>query len=512
MDDDKKQSGNFFTDDNGLLPPMEELPPLAPPPKLPPLYPPASPRTNPPQRNSAQRNPVPPVNSPRVKEKFVVHIEEASDESPAEAPRYNGEVYFSHPPRKSAQPAQAKPDAKPLRTGQAARATQRAAAQRAKAKKRRLDFGASVSYLLVCIIIALIAGGISAFAISCINDVLAINRDKTIVRVDIPDNASTAEVIDLLHESDLIHRPAFCKVFYDLLYKLKNPIQTDDKTGESIPRKPLSYNSGVYYLDADMGLEGLLNEFRFIRSSPKTVSLVFPEGYSVYQIAKRLDDAGVCKAEHFYAALEKTDFAQEYSSLHDLKDSPERTQLLEGYLFPAKYQFFEEENANSVIRRFLAAYNERWTPEYQQKADKLKLSMDQIIILASVIQREADNEEQMGGISMVLHNRMKNTVDHPTLGCDSTGDYILKDMQGALGAENAQAYFEKYNTRGTAAFPPGPICDPGKAAIEAALNPDESMKKYFFFRHDKNGKIYWATTAGEHYRNGETVNAVNTNS
>ena len=523
MDDNNKKTGSFFTGDDGLLPPMEDLPPLAPLPKLPPLYPPASsertasPRANPPQsqntsadapywdapRQSAPRSNPPHASSPRARDKFVVHIEDESDESPAEAPRYNGEVYFSNPPRKPAPP---------VRT-----AAQKPAALRTPArpqtgtrpKKRRLDPGASLSYFLVCAVIVLISGVVSAFAISCINDVLAINRDESVVRVDIPDKATTSEVIDLLHDSDLIRQPAFCKLFYETLYKLKNPIKTDDKTGEPIPRKPLTYNSGVYYLNADMGLEGMLSEFRFVRTSPKTVTLVFPEGYSIYQIAKRLDSSGVCKAEHFYAALEKTNFMEEYSSLHGLKDSADRTQLLEGYLFPAKYQFFEDENANSVIRRFLAAFNERWTPEYQKKADKLKLTMDQVIILASIIQREADNEEQMGGISMVLHNRMKNTVDYPTLGCDSTGDYILKDVQNVLGEETAKIYFEKYNTRGTAAFPPGPICNPGTAAIEAALNPEQSMKKYFFFRHDKNGKIYWAVTAGEHYRNGVTVDAVN---
>lgn len=439
--------------------------------------------------------------SPRTKEKFVVEIDEQQSADSAEPMPYKGEIYFSNPPRKTAQSQNASKNSAQNKNQN----TTKNAIKKKKPgeKKPLLDRRASVLYLTVCVLAVLVAGLLATSAISCANDVLAISRSGPQVSVTVPTNAQTGELIDLLHDKGLIHNPVFCKLFYNLTFWMK----TRGDSAEEIEEAKPNYNSGVYYVEPDMGLEGMLNSFRFVRTTPKTVNLVFPEGFSLYQVVTRLDAAGVCDANYLYTALEESDF--QYPFLKGLQDGDDRTQKLEGYLFPARYEFFEKENANSVIRRFLSAFQNNWTTAYQEKADKLGLTVDEVLILASIIQREAASQEQMAGISMVLHNRLKDPVQYPSLGCDATRDYVTNNVQSVLGEDGSRKYLESYDTYAVEGLPPGPICNPGLDAIEAALNPqnpDSSGKSYFYFQHDKSGNIYYAITLGDHVRKTEELN------
>lgn len=136
-----------------------------------------------------------------------------------------------------------------------------------------------------------------------------------------------------------------------------------------------------------------------------------------------------------------------------------------------------------------------------KKAEEMGYSMHDIIIIASIIQKEASNEEQMKTISAVLHNRLSNTVQYTSIGCDSTSDYIKNKVGPALSstsAHTADYYLKYYDTNISSevvGLPEGPICNPGLAAIEAALNPDGS-DAYFFF-HDNKGNLYTAKTNSE---------------
>ncbi len=427
--------------------------------------------------------------SPRVKEKFVVHIEEDFGEYLQEEPRYNGEVYFSNPPPRPAPPAQAAPVRRP-----------QPAKKPVRKKRKLLDRNASIAYLAVCILIVLISGGVSIYAISCINDVLALNRDNYSVNITVPEKATTAEIIELLHNEGLIKRPEFCKLFFDLTYLFKTPLPTDKDGNVTGPRPDPVYNSGVYNVEADQGLEGMLNQFRYVRSSPKSVSLVFPEGFSAYQIAKRLEDANVCRAELFFSTLREAGYGENYSFIKDIPENANRNFTVEGYLFPARYEFFIDENPSSIVRRFLTTFQKNWTADYQKKADKAGLSIDQVIILASIVQREAASQEQMGGIAMVLLNRLKNPAEYPILGCNATKDYITRDAAKVFGTTATQELAAKYDTYAIEGLPPGSVCNPGKDAIEAVLSPDTGKQKWNFFQHDKNGEIYYAETDGQHKR------------
>ncbi|MCL2023478.1 MAG: endolytic transglycosylase MltG [Oscillospiraceae bacterium] len=362
--------------------------------------------------------------------------------------------------------------------------------------KRHGKGGAKIAAktLFVSIFLVLLGAGIAFWGIVCINDVFAFDRinNPTPVIITIPENSTTNSIIDILAEKKMIRQRWFSKLFYKVFHTNR------DKDKNIIVPK---YLSGVYYLDSARGLEGFLNAFKSMPSTAKTVKVVFPEGFTTFQMFKRLEDMGVARQDHLFNALQNADF--EFSFIDNLpRDVNQRMFLLEGYLFPAQYEFYEGEDPNSVIRRMLAAFSQRWTKAYQTRADKLGMTMDEVITLASIIQKEAADTGQMAGVSYVFHNRLNNIASWPSLGSDATRDYITTFARGRIPAGNIfDTYSAAYNTVGNSAIrglPPGPVSNPGKDAIEAALNPESpDGKSYFYFMHNKKGEIFYAATQRE---------------
>lgn len=414
------------------------------------------------------------------KKKFEVHIDENSieDYNPDDQrPRYNGEVYFSN--RKPIKP-------RPVETRESEQPRQVTPVKKTAKKAVDSAFAVFCAAVLICTTV------LSLIAISCINDVLAITRSDEDVVVTIPNDATTNEIIDILADEGLVKQKLFCKVFYKFVTTFKN-INKKKPVAEPV------YLSGVYYVQKNLGLEGYLTEFTETQTTDETVTLIFPEGWTIYQMFDRLDKFGVCSKDKLIASLKGTTF--EYDFVSEIPNDSQRTLTLEGYFFPETYEFYEASDPNSVIRKFLSESEKRWTEEYQKQAEKLGYTRDEIIIIASIIQREAANTEQMALISSVIHNRLNHAVSWPTLGCDSTKNYITTYI--APNDPTAVNYVLPYDTYSSQGLPPGPICNPGDDAIHAALFPDDT--DYYYFRHDKYGKIYMAKTQYEHDENGNKV-------
>lgn len=427
-----------------------------------------------------------PVEAP--KKKFEVHIDEDVQEPDAfeQQPEYKGEIYFSN--RRPVRPAQPQNVNQPQRN-------QTSGGSSKKKKKRKSSKSVLAGFLIV---VTVFTSALSAIAISCINDVFAIGRSDEVVKISIPNDATTDSIIDILADEGLIKQKYFCKLYYELIDFVKN----FNKKGE--PKQPV-YLSGVYYVEKNLGLEGFLTEFREIQGTADTITLVFPEGWSVYQIFDKISEFGVCSKDQLITSLKEAAF--DYGYISEIPDDINRTFKLEGYLYPDTYEFYEESNANSIIRKFLDASEAKWTDEYEQQRIALGLTRDEVIIIASIIQREAANSEQMSLVSSVLHNRLNNSVSWPLLGCDSTANYITSYVRPNVSTSDAIAYEQSYDTYISQGLPPGPICNPGDAAIRAALFPSDT--DYFYFRHDKYGKIYMAETQAEHDQNGNEVLRVN---
>lgn len=339
-----------------------------------------------------------------------------------------------------------------------------------------------------CILISFVLAGI---AISCINDVLAINRDgEETIEVVLPDNADTAEAIKVLDKAGLVKNSIFCNIFAKFMgFSDEN------------------YLSGIYYFTDDMGIEKMLTRFKTSSTRGTVISITIPEGYTVDQIFQRLEKNNICTAESLYRVLNTVDFGNEYDFIAKLNDTDERYCVLEGYLFPATYEFEQGAEPATVIRKFLDAFKNRWTEEYAAKATELGMSVDEIITLASIIEKEGKDKEQFVNISSVLHNRLNRSGIFATLECNSTNDYVENTVSKRASPNELKKYVVSYNSYQSEGLPPSAICNPGIDAIDAALFPKNT--KYYFFRHDKKGKIYLAETLEEHSANGRLVNKAN---
>lgn len=349
-----------------------------------------------------------------------------------------------------------------------------------KSKKTKSVGGRFAIILFVCILVFTTV--FSYFSITGINDILAINTDNEDIQVKIPEGATCYEIIDILYDNNLIDRKLICKGFASF---------------RKLDSEKCNYLSGLYTFDRSMGVEGMLRKCMVAPYSADTITLGFPEGWTITQIIEKLDKYKVCSADKLYAALNEIEY--EYEFVDNVPMSDKRYQNFEGYIFPDTYDFYVGADASYVIRKFLSSFNSHWTEEYQKRAKDLGYSMDQVITVASIIQKEAADESQMKVVSSVIYNRLRNTVDYPTLGCDSTAIYIDNYVTKVVGASKGSFYRSNYNTSSIMGLPPGPICNPGQAAIEAALYPDNT--DYYYFLHDKTGKIYLARTLDEHKNN-----------
>lgn len=240
-------------------------------------------------------------------------------------------------------------------------------------------------------------------------------------------------------------------------------------------------------------------------AAPNTVMLTFPEGSTVEDIARKLEENRVCPADEFLTVCNTPREGIEI-------DNPEeRVYLLEGYVFPDTYEFYFNSDAQSVFNRFIENYNAKITDEIKAKAQALGYTMDEMLTLASIIQKECDHEPQeCAKVSSVFHNRLKN-ADFPRLQSDVTTFYITKKVAQRVGyvqdvelknqSEEVQRYLSLYSTYYCKGLPAGPICNPGIKAINAAVNPADT--DYVYFLTDEAGEnFYYASTLAEHQANG----------
>lgn len=237
-----------------------------------------------------------------------------------------------------------------------------------------------------------------------------------------------------------------------------------------------------------------------------TVTVTFPEGYTIVQIAQKLEQSKVCSAQAFLEACKKP------AAGIELDNADDRVFLLEGYIFPDTYEFYLESDARSVVDKFIENYNSKITDEMKQRAKTLGYTMDQMMTLASVIQKECDADiDECANVSSVFHNRLKDPASFPKLESDVTTFYVSQNLKDVIGYQDGVAlenqndevkkYMELYSTYYREGLPVGPICNPGLKAINAALHPADA--NYVFFLTDKSGeRFYYASTIAEHNANG----------
>ncbi len=245
-----------------------------------------------------------------------------------------------------------------------------------------------------------------------------------------------------------------------------------------------------------------------------TATVTFPEGFTVVQIAEKLEEKGVCSAQEFIALTNDADYITSLGyTFTEFIPGSQRAFLMEGYLFPDTYEFYLNDSAENVLKKILLNTSSKLKPEYFLRAKELGYTLDEIISLAAIIQEESYSAESMNLISSVLYNRLNSSTK---LECDVTIKYLesyvvrspyLKELiEEEKGREitedellsETDKFRALYNVFKCPAIPEGPITCPGTAAIEAALYPAES--DYFFFVTDEEKNFYFNETWEGHVK------------
>lgn len=301
---------------------------------------------------------------------------------------------------------------------------------------------------------------------------------------DIPLGSSTEDIASMLSEQGIIKYPSI----YKILSKI-NGYDGKYKSGIHIISSSADYNS----------LKGYDDLMRILTSRPldnPTMSVTIPEGYAYIQIKKLLVEKGLVEPEELDNTM--NDESYDFPFIEGIPAG--RVPRLEGYLFPETYIFDTKKGARHIVDKLLAQFNTVFPEEYYERAESLGMTVDEVIILASIIEREAQSAEERDIISGIFHKRLKSS--DPTLNylqsC-ATIQYIYLTTTGEIKEQitiedtNIDHPFNTYKHPG---LPPAPICNPGLEAIKAALYPEETDYWYFVAKGD--GTHHFSRTYDEH--------------
>jgi UPF0755 protein len=239
--------------------------------------------------------------------------------------------------------------------------------------------------------------------------------------------------------------------------------------------------AGEYLFSRPASPEEVLQ--RLVAGDVRRIQVTFPEGLNLHETAQRVAAIGLCSVEGFLSMV--TDPQQ--AARHGIS-----AKTLEGYLFPETYTLQSDSTAADLLNAMLAQSNAHLTPELLAKAASHGLDRHQLVILASIIQKEAGNEAEMPLISAVFHNRLRRGI---ALQADPTVIYGIADFDGNLTRKHLETP-TPYNTYRKSGLPAGPIANPGQAALQAAAHPADVNYLYFVAKGD--GTHAFNTTLSQH--------------
>lgn len=301
-----------------------------------------------------------------------------------------------------------------------------------------------------------------------LTDFFGIVGSKNSVKLEINEGDGISAVADRLKRNNIVIS--------------KNLFLLYCKIGDS----DIKLQPGEFEVNSGMSYPKLVNAIE--QSSDSSYSVTIPEGFETREIADRLLSNDVIKNENeFFDALKKYSFTLDDGTVINGAENS-----LNGFLFPDTYNFYKSTDPTEIIKAMTDNFKKHWLDDYSKRAKKLDMSVEEIVTLASIIEREGDNSDDFKLVSSVFHNRLKNNMK---LESCATVQYILSERKPVLSVADTKIK-SPYNTYLNEGLPPTAISSPGVMAIEAALYPEES--DYLFFFTDKNGETHFTKSLEEH--------------
>lgn len=339
----------------------------------------------------------------------------------------------------------------------------------------------NIKIILIIAVVIILMVIISIFA--WYNNALKpVSSDESIVRVEIPENTGTSTIAKLLEENNVIKSATVMKIYCKI--NNVNILQ-----------------AGKYDLDASEDMATILEHIINGDVVSDEIKITFVEGKNMRWIAEIIAENTVNSEDDVFELLEDEEYIDslidEYWFLTEDIKNEDIYYPLEGYLLPDTYVFENEEVSVKTIFNVILNYTEKFLDDYKEKFNDSDFSIHEIMTLASMAELEGKSLEDREEIVGVFINRIEENM---SLGSDVTTYYAFKVDMGERDLTTKELNTENpYNTRGpnmSGKLPVGPICNPGKEAIEATLNYKETEALYFVA--DKNGKVYFTNTNDEH--------------
>lgn len=230
-------------------------------------------------------------------------------------------------------------------------------------------------------------------------------------------------------------------------------------------------------------------------TTPTDLSVTFPEGFTLKQIAERLDAQGIVKKDAFLTAATAERFRAEFPFL---AGAPQGASL-EGYLFPDTYRFYRDSDPRAVLQRILQRFGEQLDAAQKETGaipggGHPAASAHALVTMASIVEREVQSEDDMRVVAGILWDRLRVGMG---LDADATVRYALDNWEEPLTVKDL-AVDSPYNTRKYRGLPPGPIGNPGLQSLKAALKPESS--KFVYYLSAPDGRTIFSVTLDEHNR------------
>lgn len=303
------------------------------------------------------------------------------------------------------------------------------------------------------------------------------------IEIRIEQGSSLTKISELLEEEGLIRNAKVFKYYVDFT----------DMSSKLL--------AGKYTLSPSMTFDDIVDVIKRPNEMSAVVSVTIREGYTVEQMADAIIDQGVLMDKEEFLEIARTGKGFEenefIAAVLASENSDQRLYVMEGYLFPDTYEFYTDASAKTVADKLLTQFGRVMGEEYKKMADELGFTVDEALTLASLIEKEAKPQDY-AKVSAVFHNRI---ADDWLLGSDVTVQYFtgVGNLNLTDKELNQDSLYNTYLYRG---LPLGPVCNSSRAAIEAALNPDQETMDggyyYFCLGDPATGEIIYTKTLEEH--------------